>query len=208
MKKIQQCFDSLSNKHPHYYTIIMWLIVTLIGWLVSWIFYMIIKNIIDIINAVLQFSTYLTDIIYQSIGRWDGLYQYLILSSSVILGIWIGILFLPIMIRRVQKNQNNDEIQRRNKWIRIIIFEAVLIGYILLVSIILLYKYNVTVFFEQSLNIVTPYISEHETQLMRSDFSQIESRNDFSKIVLRMEGIAEKNKLRLPKVYNSFILPL
>jgi len=53
--------------------------------------------------------------------------------------------------------------------------------------------------FNQRLNVLAPYIEEHETKLLRSKWATMESRKDFDCVNQYIERLAAENKIVLPK---------
>lgn len=52
--------------------------------------------------------------------------------------------------------------------------------------------------FEQSLNIVRPYISNEREKMIVSKYSQIDEREDYVLVMKNIEEIAKQNGVQLP----------
>ena len=53
--------------------------------------------------------------------------------------------------------------------------------------------------FNQRFNIIAPYIDETEEEFIKSNWSQMQKKEDFDKIDRNIENIAKKNKIVLPE---------
>lgn len=62
------------------------------------------------------------------------------------------------------------------------------------------YTYDVVVYIEQSIEIISPYISESELKQIKSQFRQIDNRYKFQSFNSMLTQLAAKNKIILPQI--------
>jgi len=53
--------------------------------------------------------------------------------------------------------------------------------------------------FEQSMKIIGPYLQSPESTLLRAEFASMKKKSDFITLMEKMNAIAEKNKVSLPR---------
>jgi hypothetical protein len=71
---------------------------------------------------------------------------------------------------------------------------------ILLVRFVMINYTNIAItYFEQSLAICGPYLTDQEAKEIRSGFARIKKREDYVKIMQLLEGVAEPHGLKLPQ---------
>ena len=134
---------------------------------------------------------------------WVSVILFFVLVS-IAMGISTEILTRPIF-RKLQKikEKKGDNIFRKIKRISICLSYIILI-----VTIFLLICIAVSVFadlqlntsFQQRLAVLSPKIGDLETKNLQASWALMESREDYKNIILRMEELAEKYKVKLPKL--------
>ncbi len=76
-------------------------------------------------------------------------------------------------------------------------------SFILLISVFSMVlsdvKLRTILTFEQQIKIITPFVDQHEKDVLISDFSRMQSSTDFEKIQNSIDSIARENKITLPK---------
>lgn len=110
---------------------------------------------------------------------------------SLILGGFIGYLYRKNNSKEIQKPIIEIIASKVNYYISIVV--------ILFLIIMSIYKYNITRDFNQDINIINPYITESDIQSIKSNFAQMQSRNDFNKIQETIKNIQLKNNLKNSK---------
>ena len=77
---------------------------------------------------------------------------------------------------------------------------AALVVFMNLILIITIHIKKVTITsFHQHLRVISPYISDEEEEIIISDFSRMESIEDYEKIRAKLDSIATENDIKLPK---------
>lgn len=137
-----------------------------------------------------------------ALGQRDWLSVLLLLIVlSVALGISIAILTLPIL-RRLQekKEKKGDNVFPKTKRVMKYIIWIV---FMFAVICLIVYAYadlQLNTSFQQRLAVLSPKIGDLETKNLLASWALMESREDYENITLRMEEVAEKYKIKLPKL--------
>lgn len=134
---------------------------------------------------------------------WVSVILFFILAS-IVLGIPIGILTLPIF-RKLQeiKEKNGYNIFRKTKRIIIClnyILSIVIIFLLICIAVSVYADLQLNTSFQQRLAVLSPEIGDLETKNLQASWALMESREDYKNIILRMEELAEKYKIKLPKL--------
>lgn len=62
------------------------------------------------------------------------------------------------------------------------------------------YAYDVVTYMEQSIEIISPYISDLELKQLKSQYRQIDSRQKFQALNIRLIKLSHDNKVNLPNI--------
>jgi hypothetical protein len=87
----------------------------------------------------------------------------------------------------------------RNLRVIMKIFSSFLMLVTLFLMVLSDVKLRTIVTFEQQIKIITPFVDQHEKDILISNFSRMQSSTDFEKIQNSIEFIASENKITLPK---------
>ncbi len=123
---------------------------------------------------------------------------------SAVMGISIGTLIRPIF-RKLQKikEKKRDNIFRKIRRIIICLSYIISIGLIFLLICLAVFVYadlQLNTSFQQRLAVLCPKIGDLETKNLQASWALMESREDYENIILRMQELAEKNRIKLPKL--------
>jgi formate hydrogenlyase subunit 3/multisubunit Na+/H+ antiporter MnhD subunit len=126
-------------------------------------------------------------------------YAYLIFLSIVIAMITVGSL---ITFRVIFKNKIDDadrklDTKNRSKTV-VILYLVLFFSCIFLLTTSSISK-RTTSSFNQHLRIITPYITTQEKDLIISEFASMKSQKDYRILYDKINSIAVKNDLELPK---------
>lgn len=136
-------------------------------------------------------------------------------SSLAIYGlVSIGFLFAPLVlarrpllipkIRQFLEGKDPEQLEAmRKKNVRLLshlLLILTLLGTVIFVrSLMHTYTNTAITYFNQSLNIVLPFISVEEERRFRSEFARISSKNDYVQLVNKLNERAKSNGIQLPK---------
>jgi len=134
---------------------------------------------------------------------WVSVILFFILVS-IAMGIPTGILTHPIF-RKLQeiKEKKGDNIFRKTKRIIIClnyIISVVIIFLLICIAVSVYADLQLNTSFQQRLAVLSPKIGDLETKNLQASWALMESREDYKNIMLRMEELAEKYKIKLPKL--------
>lgn len=146
------------------------------------------------------FQSYI-DRIYQEIavGQMDYTFLFAMIMFFIIANLSL-VFAIRLLIRREIKNKETAAISKprqRNVVIGILLLAATITSSFLLVTGYI--KKRTFTSFEQHLRIVNPYITNDTKIKIISDFSSMESRKDYEKIVAYLNMVATKNNIKLPE---------
>lgn len=123
---------------------------------------------------------------------------------SVMLGIFTGILTLPLFrkLRKIKEKRGDKafrNIRRIFLCLRYIL--SIVIIFLLICMIISIYAdLQLNTSFQQRLRVLSPRIGDLETKNLQASWALMELKEDYEKIVRRMEELAKENNIELPKL--------
>jgi hypothetical protein len=144
------------------------------------------------------FQSYL-DRLYQEMAVDSMDYAYLIFLSIVIAMITIGslIIFRVIFKNRIDTTDHKLDTKNRSKTL-VVLYVTFFFTCIFLLTTSSINK-KTTSSFNQHLRIITPYITTQEKDLIISEFASMKSQKDYRMLYDKINAIAVKNELELPK---------
>lgn len=184
---------------------IIWVVVTLIlGALGSGLWELILRPALAFLgNSALDIVTLgldsLRNDLYQEAAR--GQYERVGISvlsaiSGTLAGITIAAIVLPFLLKRRLSNQI---VQRSTRQFAISLLMIFTTTFVLLLFQRVIYVNNAINYFEQLCLIVEPYQTEQERSLIRSEYAQATTRQEYVAIVERLAKIAKNNNAKIPE---------
>jgi len=167
----------------------------------------------SILTAATFGSKFLKDQVYIEAAK--GNHEAIAGHSAWILSLFLGIVsgaatsYALINLKKMRTHENGE-----SDWARILFTSKTFIRYFML-FVIFFVVYIMTTFFiqnlkvttanelytyfEQSLNICRPYISENQEQVLMSRYAALRTREEYIEITNDLKQIADSNHLNLPE---------
>lgn len=183
---------------------ILWVLITLVlGALGSGLWELAFRPILSLLaTGALDIVTLGLDSLRNSLYEEAARGQYERVSITVLSavagimsGVTASVLVLPILMRRINADRKNDSSARRFTTVLILVFVTTIA---LLLCQRVIYINRATNHFEQLAQIASPYQSEAERLLIRSQFAQVTTREQYTKVVGLLSVVALSNKARIP----------
>lgn len=156
-------------------------------------------------NCLGAFISNYKDLIYMEIAK--GLHEYpavqiytmiLLFVPGVYVGVFLG---LRRAVFKKDKESNSRRILLSKKGYYIVLFITLSALYTAgMGTFKILYINNVATKMSMSITMVAPYVTDQELKVLKSEYCSIGSAEEFKKYYLKIEDIARKNSLRLPKL--------
>jgi hypothetical protein len=133
-------------------------------------------------------------------GRTDRVGLYLVSYALFLLGVLSGFIFGKGW-RRKRMNAPETISERDVRIVRwsIVFCIASFVVTMLFRSITVSYVSGAVDHFEQTYTVCAPYLPANERELIRSQFAQIRTKDDYVAVLARLQEVAAKNNLKLPK---------
>lgn len=192
--------------------------VLIIGGLGNGVWEYILKPLFSFsIDLILNLSTLgiesFKDTVYQSIAEGfsekNSIQAY---GLVTMLYVWLSMIVFTFLLKKYKnstkkENHNTNESKislNRDLGMKKRLYILSFLTFILFIitfieNIQLRYINNSIVYYNQLINITTPYISEQEVKNFNSKFSLIKNKTDYEKIINDLHLILEKNNLELKK---------
>ncbi|KGJ91942.1 hypothetical protein [Colwellia psychrerythraea] len=180
-----------------------------VGLITTVVFLYILQPILEFTgSAVLIVSSYLSsayvDIFFTQIAHLEirdfGFFFYTIMYGLLI-GLSIGLIFSKWKRYEKSQSKENAEISASAK-LRKKITSTIILSCLLIFGLVQVstktYQLSLISSFKQHLRIIAPYIDDQTEELLLSEWSLINSNEDYDSIYFKINNIAKKHKLELP----------
>ena len=123
-----------------------------------------------------------------------------ILGFVVIFSFFAVVFVTRVIFEREKPKKKKTQSRRKLRllYIMVILSFLVLVGNIVLLLTKEITQVQVGISFRQRFTVLEPAIDEATVKELRASWASMSSRNDYKKIVKRMESIAEQKKIKLP----------
>lgn len=162
------------------------------------------------INLISLFYSGYIDLIYSHVG---GGYDFLVVLPTLLLFLFVilfGVFFLFFYHFRVRRIINGTYESSKNRvgqtrYIKImtnpftvwvIMFTAIILYSDLLIKGATSYTACTTI--ERNMDIIKPYVSEHEFNLLRSEYRLVNDKTKFKNLVTKINKVADTRHIELP----------
>ena len=202
--KVERIKEERFIKKPIIKTIIFAIVTILLGGIGSGLWELILKpslgNLSNLILDIITFgTTSLKNNVYANVAKGlhnqESLLSFLIFTS-IIMGICISVLFRKLLFR---KPIVDKLVKKKTKFIKIVsyIYIVRFISIFFIETCELLYINETITYYNQLNNICLPYIDETQEHIFASQFAQITCQDDYSKIIVDLKKIANKNNIKV-----------
>lgn len=142
------------------------------------------------------------------------IFCFVLILIQMVNAIWVKLYGMEIaFLNRDTNKQNlisknirveNVSIGLPEKQRRFLLFTVILSIFMTVLSIFTAisnyYTVQYTCYYKTLVTITTPYISSEQKDTFNSNFSQIQNKDDYKKIIKELEGVSDRNNLKYRKI--------
>lgn len=162
------------------------------------------KPLVTIISKV--YSSMIDDLYTSAALNLTPYPSYIIFTFICALAVGLGFGVLSYSIREKIKTKSKPDIEGQLEMHKSIRKRKQVLYYLLLllpfVSIMMFWTVSfplkLSMNFERHMNILAPYLSENEEEIIRGKWSMMNKKDDYDNIYMELENIAKQNKIELP----------